>query len=159
MSSTGPAFHPWVCQKRWPLRSYLELGALPSAVPCARLHSKQVLWEWGLDNLAETVELLVSELVTNAVKASRETGQPIPVRLQLLSDKARVLIKAWDGNPRAPVPGDSGPASESGRGLLLVAALSEQWNWYASQEDGGKVVWALVTQITDDTHESETRLR
>jgi len=31
----------------WPLRSYLELGALPSAVPCARLHAKQVLWEWG----------------------------------------------------------------------------------------------------------------
>jgi hypothetical protein len=31
----------------WPLRSHLELGALPSAVPCARLHAKHVLWEWG----------------------------------------------------------------------------------------------------------------
>jgi hypothetical protein len=32
-----------------PLHSYLELGAFPSAVPCARLHAKQVAWEWGLD--------------------------------------------------------------------------------------------------------------
>ena len=54
----------------WPLRSYLELGALPSAVPCARLHAKHVLWEWGLDALAEAIELVVSELITNGVQAS-----------------------------------------------------------------------------------------
>jgi len=52
-----------------PLRSYLELGALPTAVPCARLHARQLVWEWGLDGLAESSELLVSELVTNAVQA------------------------------------------------------------------------------------------
>ncbi|MGH3191761.1 MAG: hypothetical protein ACRDPY_30655 [Streptosporangiaceae bacterium] len=33
---------------RWPLRTYLELGALPSAVSCARLHTRQLLWEWGM---------------------------------------------------------------------------------------------------------------
>jgi hypothetical protein len=33
---------------RWPLRSFLELGALPSAVPCARLHTRQLLWEWQM---------------------------------------------------------------------------------------------------------------
>jgi hypothetical protein len=52
---------------RWPLRTFLELGALPSAVPCARLHTRQLLWEWGLAaDLADTAELLVSEIVTNA---------------------------------------------------------------------------------------------
>jgi hypothetical protein len=51
---------------RWPLRSFLELGALPGAVPCARLHTRQLLWEWGLIALSETAELLVSEIVTNA---------------------------------------------------------------------------------------------
>jgi hypothetical protein len=51
----------------WPLRSYLELGALPSAVPCARLHAKQVLWEWGLDALAEAVELVVSDSLNLSV--------------------------------------------------------------------------------------------
>ena len=58
----------------WPLRSRVELGAFPSAVPCARLHSRQVVWEWGLRAVAETVELVVSELVTNAVKASAVAG-------------------------------------------------------------------------------------
>jgi hypothetical protein len=46
---------------RWPLRSYLELGALPTAVPWARWHARQVACEWGLDGLTETIELLVSD--------------------------------------------------------------------------------------------------
>src|SRR5882724_6127011 len=50
----------------WPLRDFIELGPLPGAVPCARLHSRQLIWEWGLTSLSESVELLVSELVTNA---------------------------------------------------------------------------------------------
>jgi anti-sigma regulatory factor (Ser/Thr protein kinase) len=60
----------------WPLRSSLVLGALSSAVPCASLHVKHVLWEWGLNSLAERAELLVSELVTNAVTAAGQPGQP-----------------------------------------------------------------------------------
>ncbi len=53
----------------WPVSSTLELGALPTAVPCARLHAKQLAWEWGLTSMTETIELLVSELTTNAVHA------------------------------------------------------------------------------------------
>jgi hypothetical protein len=37
----------------WPVRDYLELGALPGAVPCARLHARSILWEWELTPLAE----------------------------------------------------------------------------------------------------------
>src|SRR5215467_4083379 len=51
-------------------QSYLELGAYPSAVPCARLHARNVLYEWGVRSIADTVELIVSELVTNAVNAA-----------------------------------------------------------------------------------------
>lgn len=47
---------------QWPLQSFLELGALPGAVPCARLHARHVLREWGLADLADSTELLVSEL-------------------------------------------------------------------------------------------------
>src|SRR5580692_10097888 len=54
----------------WPLMNCLELGALPSAVPCARLHVRHVLWDWKLEDFIDTVELLVSELVTNAQKVS-----------------------------------------------------------------------------------------
>ena len=71
---------------RFARRSSLLLGALPSAVPCARLHARQVLWEWGISNLTDSTELLVSELVTNAVLVSRETARTCAVRLWLLCD-------------------------------------------------------------------------
>src|ERR1700730_3841320 len=67
----------------WPLRDFIEFGALPSAVPCARYHSRQVLWEWRLAMLAENAELLVSELMTNAIAASRSAGSDFPIRLWL----------------------------------------------------------------------------
>jgi hypothetical protein len=57
-SGVGPAFH--LDEPERPLRSYLELGALLTAVPCARLHARHVLWEWGLNGLAPDGELLVS---------------------------------------------------------------------------------------------------
>lgn len=70
----------------WPFQSYLELGALPSAVPSARLHARFVVAEWGLATIADTVELIVSELVTNGVKASRTLDDPSPVVLGLCND-------------------------------------------------------------------------
>jgi anti-sigma regulatory factor (Ser/Thr protein kinase) len=149
----------------WPLRSHLELGALPTAVPCARLHARQLLWEWGLNGLAETAELLVSELVTNAVKATAGRDRLLPVRLHLSSDKERLLIEVWDADPRPPLLtrlGEDGiPAlgDEGGRGLFLVATLSQRWNWYASRKWGGKVVWCEVqlgaTRRSHDHHVSQ----
>jgi anti-sigma regulatory factor (Ser/Thr protein kinase) len=130
-----------------PLRSYLELGALPTAVPCARLHARQLAWEWGLTGLAAAAELLVSELVTNAVKAMAGQGHQAAVRLRLSSDNARFFIEVRDADPRPPVPKDLGAdgipdvQQEGGRGLFLVAALSAGWDWYPTQEPTGKVVW------------------
>jgi anti-sigma regulatory factor (Ser/Thr protein kinase) len=131
----------------WPLRSYLELGALPTAVPCARLHAKHLVWEWGLDRLAQSVELLVSELVTNAVQAMARQEDHTAVRLQLFGDSARVRIEVWDADPRPPAPNEPGEdgipdlEGEGGRGLFLVAALSTCWDWYLTREPTGKVVW------------------
>src|SRR5258708_39759105 len=51
----------------WPLRDDLELGALPTAAGCARLHDRQIVLEWGLPALGDTSELLGSQLVTNAI--------------------------------------------------------------------------------------------
>ncbi|HEY4853050.1 MAG TPA: ATP-binding protein [Streptosporangiaceae bacterium] len=138
----------------WPLRSYLQLGALPGAVPCARLHAKLVLWEWGLDRLVETSELLVSEIVTNAVRASagpassrgdeqQASGLP-SVWLWLATDRRDVLIQVWDGNNEIPARQDMGPEAEGGRGLLLVERLSAQWGSYTPEGWSGKVVWAIV---------------
>lgn len=129
----------------WPLRSYLELGVLPGAVPCARLHAKQMLWEWGLSKLSDSVELLISELVTNAIRASQSTEHASSVRLWLRSDKNMVLILVWDGNPQLPVRIDATEDAEGGRGLLLVEAVSDRWNWYRPDGWDGKIVWAEVS--------------
>ena len=130
----------------WPLRSYLELGALPTAVPCARLHARHLLWEWGLNGLAADAELLVSELVTNAVKATANQQQAA-IRLRLSSDSTGVLVEVCDADPQPPAPkdlteyGTPDHQEEGGRGLFLVATLSARWDWYLTQEPRGKVVW------------------
>ena len=135
----------------WPLQSSLELGAFPTAVPCARLHARCVLMEWGLASLAEVVELVVSELVTNAVQATAaladdretrlETRVP-PVQLRLSSDgHVCVAVQVWDGNHELPVRRDAGPEAQGGRGLLLVERLSADWGSYRPLDSGGKVVW------------------
>jgi hypothetical protein len=122
----------------WPLRSSLELGALPTAASCACLHVKHVLWEWGLNSLVESAELLVSELVTNAVNATGQPGQTVSVNLA--GDATRVLIEVWDAGPRPPGPREAGEGGTSD-GVLLVAALSARWDWYPTQDPAGKVVW------------------
>jgi hypothetical protein len=56
---------------QWPLHSFLELGALPGAVPCARLHTRHLLWEWGLATLTDSTELVVQ-----GTGHQRDTGFP-----------------------------------------------------------------------------------
>ena len=139
----------------WPHQSYLELGSLPTAAPCARLHTTLVLWEWDLGALVPNAALVVSELVTNAVQASRGVtesrfaghwapGTP-PVRLWLSADEYRLVIQVWDGSDQPPVPQPVEPAADCGRGLLLVGSLSSEWGCYAPEDCSGKVVWAVIT--------------
>jgi anti-sigma regulatory factor (Ser/Thr protein kinase) len=134
-SGTGTAH-----QQRWPLASSLEFGALATAVPCARLHTKTVLHEWGIGELAVDAELIVSELVTNALKASQTLQEIRPVALCLRSDFKRLIIEVWDHSPREPCPASADGDTEGGRGLLVVA-LSTRWG---DQRTGysAKVVWA-----------------
>jgi len=134
----------------WPLSSSLPLGAFLTATPCARLHARAVMTEWGLRGLAERAELIVSELVTNAVRASTgldgrprygEAGLPVVV-LRLATDGTRVLIEVWDEIPSAPVAERADPDDESGRGLMLIEVVSDRWTWAAVPGWAGKVVSA-----------------
>lgn len=149
----------------WPFRSYLELGALPSALPCARLHAKHVFREWGLEDCTDTIELVVSELVTNAQRASagltgsRFGGRWIPgvppVRLWLCSDKEKVHIRVWDGDHRMPEAQAADLDAESGRGLFLVEAVSREWGVFVPEGSNGKVVWAILGRPgTEETKEA-----
>lgn len=134
----------------WPLSSCLPLGALPTAVACARLHARAVLAEWGLASASESAELIVSELVTNAVQISARTqdhrhegGLGVPVVIvRLAADHDRVLIEVWDCVAGGPLVGPGRLDDESGRGLLLVEALCDRWSWQPARGWAGKVVWA-----------------
>jgi anti-sigma regulatory factor (Ser/Thr protein kinase) len=128
---------------RWPLRSFLELGALSGAVPCARLHTRHLLREWQLTGLADSAELLVSEVVTNAIQVTQADARTAPVRLWLLADGTRLLILVWDASPLPPVCVSTGDDAENGRGLLLVDTLSTRWGHFP-HPNGGKTVWALL---------------
>ncbi len=163
--AVGPALHPGGAGPYpWPPHSYLELGSLPNAVACARLHARNLLGEWGLDWLAPDAELLVAELVTSAVKATADRDEDA-VRLRLSSNGARVLIEVWDADLRPPTPKDLGkdvaPNSrvETGRGLFLVATLGACWDWYLTHEPAGKVVWCEMQGLLPPRaqHEQDRR--
>jgi anti-sigma regulatory factor (Ser/Thr protein kinase) len=134
----------------WPLQTQLPLAALPTAPAVARGHVRAVACEWGLAGMADTAELLVSELVTNAVQASqrlriRADLAIVPVvRLWVTSDQTSMVISVWDASDEMPVLEDSGAADdEGGRGLMLVDALAKDWGSYR-KAGGGKVVWVMI---------------
>lgn len=135
----GPMSQPQLAV--WPYSSHLELGALDSAVPCARLHARQVVREWGRPDLSDTAELLVSELMTNAIRASIDVMSPA-VALWLFSDGRCVVIQVGDGSSEMPLRQDADADSESGWGLLLVESLSQGWGSFPGPN--GKVVWARI---------------
>jgi anti-sigma regulatory factor (Ser/Thr protein kinase) len=132
-----------------PLQTHLELAALPTAVPCARLHVRSIAREWGLADLSDTAELLASELVTNAVQASerlkiRADLAAVPVvRIWLVSDQISLVIRVWDGNDEIPVRQEAGPGDDSGRGLMIIGTLAKELGTYRKAD--GKVVWAMIT--------------
>lgn len=123
--------------------SYLELAALPSAPSWARRHAKAVLNGWQLwPEIIETAELLVSELMTNALKATESVSERSAgpgadrVALMLWLMPGNIVIEVFDGNPNPPVPAEVELDAESGRGLMLVQALSKEWGTIADRPAG-----------------------
>jgi anti-sigma regulatory factor (Ser/Thr protein kinase) len=129
------------------LTSHLELGPLLTAAGSARGHVRAVLTEWGLDELSDVTELLVSELITNAVVVTQALDAPLPfpVRLWVYATRKRVRVTVWDADPQPPVlREDVDVQAENGRGLWIVDALSSRWGWYAPPVVGGKCVWCEI---------------
>ena len=125
-------------RRGWPLVSSLPpLGAVVTAPACARDHARQVLSDWQLGHLASDAALLVTELMTNAVNASRRDGTPVCLRL--LADSQQLIIEVWDRSPAQPELREVACWDEDGRGLCVVRSLSRRWGWHYA--DGWKVVW------------------
>ena len=89
--------------------------------------------------MSDDTQLIVSELVTNALTAS--AGSLSPIGLWVLSDGRHVLILVSDGSPHPPVRMNPDFVTDGGRGLMLVEAIAGKWDWYAIPQ--GKVVWAI----------------
>jgi len=114
----------------------LELPATPASVPAGRRLVRGVLVDWGYGGLVETAELLVSELITNGIKHAQSyvhiTVQANHVLTITVSDSRPDLL---------PVPLDnlSNPEADGGRGLALVATLSDEWGVHRDKER--KSIW------------------
>ncbi|MFF9058705.1 ATP-binding protein [Streptomyces sp. NPDC014882] len=129
--------------------------ALPArleAVREARRFTRRTLVQWKTDERSDDICLVVSELVTNALRhgmspddAPGPAGQHPPVRLHLLRWTGRLVCAVRDPSRDSPLPREVDDfAAESGRGLFLVDSFTEGWGWQPlSPTLGGKVVWAL----------------
>jgi anti-sigma regulatory factor (Ser/Thr protein kinase) len=108
------------------------------SVAAARRFVTDCLGRWGLSEQADDVELVVDELVTNAIRHSRG-----PVTLAIGRRLDRIVVQVQDPSSSPPAPEESDPLAESGRGLLLVEELATDWGTTPIPE--GKRVWAEVS--------------
>ncbi|MEV6161869.1 ATP-binding protein [Streptomyces sp. NPDC052052] len=148
----SPAFRSGPTQHPVPARHFtILLSATPRGARLARRLAAEELhrWGWPYDSGANrTVTLLVAELATNAVLHGRARGRDFRLRLTLRPGGLVLRIEVTDASPdrRPPAPGEipsPSPDLESGRGLLLVEALSTHWG----TTDGDpytKTVWCEV---------------
>ncbi|MFI6438611.1 SpoIIE family protein phosphatase [Streptomyces sp. NPDC050759] len=110
----------------------------PAEVGRARAVVREQLHDWGLGRLADGAELMVSELVTNAVRHSHSR----PVELRLVRGDS-LLCEVDDDDHDLPNLSSAGPTDEQGRGLRVVSTLAREWG--ASRTKAGKTVWFELT--------------
>ncbi|WP_199807197.1 SpoIIE family protein phosphatase/ATP-binding protein [Streptomyces violaceoruber] len=106
----------------------------PAAVAEIRSQVTRRLAEWGLDELAFTTELILSELVTNAIRYGGET-----VHVRVVRDRS-LICEVFDSSSTSPHLRYAAMTDEGGRGLFLVAQLAERWG--TRYTPAGKVIWA-----------------
>lgn len=112
---------------------YWYLAPHPMTAGQARRLTRRALRRWGLESLIDPTELMVSEVVTNAV---RFASRPLSLRL-LRTDVLRCEVT--DDSPQVPRMRHADLGDEGGRGLFLVNQLALRWG--ATRLSSGKVVW------------------
>ncbi|MEH6374777.1 ATP-binding protein [Streptomyces sp. KLMMK] len=115
----------------------VELQALPPRIGQVRRIVSAQLRYWNLDPLIDPAALCVTELLTN-VHQHAEPDKRCTVEIDLVLDRLTVSVR--DHDPRLPRVADPDAGSTHGRGLALIAAVSDSWG-VQERHDGGKVVW------------------
>ena len=125
------------------------LSARPEEARTARRFVRELLTCWGLQALADDAEMIVDELVVNAVlhgthgvQARSHQGTAV-LRLCMLRRAGEVMLAVVDPGNETPVPRQPDWAGENGRGLQIVGALSHVWGW-SPIAGHGKAVWAVL---------------
>lgn len=122
----------------------LRLSPDPMAVHGARSLLRQAAAMWQLSGCVDAAELVLSELLTNALRHA--TG---PTEVVLRPRERGMLVEVRDGDSTQPAPpGQAPPDSEGGRGMWIVDAASERWG--VDPQPDGKTVWALVEPEQQD---------
>ncbi|MET9381811.1 SpoIIE family protein phosphatase [Streptomyces sp. NPDC002928] len=111
-----------------------EVPMDPAAVQDVRARVTRRLAEWDLDELTFTTELILSELVTNAIRYGGA-----PVRVRLLRDRS-LICEVFDSSNTSPHMRHAAMTDEGGRGLFLVAQLADRWG--TRYTPNGKFIWA-----------------
>ncbi|CAM5313051.1 histidine kinase [Streptomyces avidinii] len=106
----------------------------PAAVSPVRNACARRLAEWGLEDIAFTTELILSELITNAIRYGTE-----PIRVRLLYDRS-LVCEVSDGSSTSPHLRRAETTDEGGRGLFLVAQFAERWGTRYTAR--GKIIWS-----------------
>ena len=138
----------WTCSSRMATRTP---GADARSVCAARSFTLATLRHWDAARRCEDVAVVVSELLTNALRhalpASGDARPRWPIRLGLLQCGPCVLCAVADPSGQVPVPREPGELAETGRGLEVIGALSDRWGYTATEL--GKVVWATFSAEPD----------
>jgi anti-sigma regulatory factor (Ser/Thr protein kinase) len=154
-SPPDPALTGWAGPPRVATRA---LSAQAGSVRAARYFTLATLRRWGTAHSSQDIAIVVSEMVTNALRhglpGSGDVGSRRPVRLGLMQQGPWVLCAVADPGNAVPVPRTPGPLAEAGRGLQMICAFSDLWG-YTAPSDAGKVVWAMFT--SRDARPSPTR--
>jgi anti-sigma regulatory factor (Ser/Thr protein kinase) len=115
-----------------------DIPADPSLVAPIRKQVVEQLDTWNLSEAGFTAELVVSELVTNAIRYGAH-----PIRLRLIHDASTLICEVSDTNHTAPHLRRAKTWDEGGRGLLLVAQLTQRWG--SRHTADGKTIWAELS--------------
>jgi anti-sigma regulatory factor (Ser/Thr protein kinase) len=123
------------------------LTARPEEARTARHFVRELLSCWGLEAMADDAEMIVDELVVNAVlhgtRNGIRPGASSVLRLCMLRRVGEVMIAVVDPGNEAPMPRQPEWSGENGRGLQIVGALSHVWGW-SPIAGHGKAVWAVL---------------
>lgn len=127
-----------------PLRAGFDLPALQTSVAEARRRVRARLLEWAFPpDVCDTAQLLVSELVTNAVVHT--DTERVECRMQAMGRRVRIEVRDRGSQVSAPLPCWASPDDEHGRGLLLVDTMSEEWGVDSDRHGLGRVVWVTLS--------------